>query len=250
MNDKDKILLVDDDQIFRSEFKDCFEEYDIVEAPDGEEALKILKKPNEIDLVISDIKMPGMDGLEVLRKIKEMAPEMNVVILTGHGSKEVVIRALRGLASNYIEKPIDIEKTREIIESILAKNRGEADYASTDLKSKIKRVKRFVQRNCFKKVRLEDAASIVYLSPKYLSRTFKQYTGVGFSEYRLALKIKKAKTLLKKTGYNIDYIADKMGYQNTESFIRQFKKITGLAPTQYRKKINNAGKKEQWQKKS
>src|SRR4030067_2216627 len=139
MNDKDKILIVDDDQIFRSEFKDCFEEYDIVEAPDGEEALKILKKPNEIDLVISDIKMPGMDGLEVLRKIKEMAPEMNVVILTGHGSKEVVIRALRGLASNYIEKPIDIEKTREIIESILAKNRGEADYASTDLKSKIKR---------------------------------------------------------------------------------------------------------------
>ena len=243
MDGKDKILLIDDDQIFRSEFKDCFEEYDVVEAPNGEEALKILKKPNEIDLVISDINMPGMDGIEVLRKIKEISPELNVVILTGHGSKEVVIKALRGLASNYIEKPLNIEKTKEIIENLLAKKRGESDYNSTDLKEKIKRVKRFVQRNCFKKVRLEDAASIVFLSPKYLSRTFKQHAGVGFSEYRLALKTKKAKTLLKSTAYNIDYIADKMGYQNTESFIRQFKKITGLAPTQYRKKIHNTSKK-------
>jgi len=243
MDGKDKILLIDDDQIFRSEFKDCFEEYDVEEASNGEEALKILKKPNEIDLVISDINMPGMDGIEVLRKIKEISPELNVVILTGHGSKEVVIKALRGLASNYIEKPLNIDKTKEIIENLLAKKRGESDYNSTDLKGKIKRVKRFVQRNCFKKVRLEDAASIVYLSPKYLSRTFKQYTGVGFSEYRLALKTKKAKTLLKSTAYNIDYIADKMGYQNTESFIRQFKKITGLAPTQYRKKIHNTSKK-------
>lgn len=91
-----KILLVDDDRVFRDEFRDTFEEYGIRDASSGEEALEILKRPNEIDLVILDVRMPGINGIE----------------------------------------------------------------------GKIERVKSFLQRNCFKKVNLEDAAGIVYLSPK------------------------------------------------------------------------------------
>ena len=232
-----RILLVDDDSIFRSEFKECFEEYGIIEVSNGEEALNILKKPNEIDLVVLDVRMSGMDGIEVLNRIRKLNPELRIVILTGYGSKDVAVEALRGQADDYIEKPLDIEATRQTLESFLGTKRGQPDISAIDAKEKIERVKDFIRRNVFKKVTLNEAAEIVFLSPKYLSRFFKEYTGEGFNEYKLTLKIEEAKNLLTKSGYNVNQISEKLGYENPESFIRQFKKFINSTPTQYRNKI-------------
>lgn len=237
-----RILLVDDDSVFRSEFKECFEEFGTAEAADGEEALRILKRPNEIELVILDVRMSGMNGIEVLTKIRKLAPAIRIVIATGYGSKDVAVEALRGQADDYIEKPLDIDATREIIEKYLGSARGQPDNDVVDIKEKVKRVKSFVMRNSLKKVTLSDAAKIVCLSPKYLSRIFKEYEGQGFNEYKLKLKIAEAKTLLAKPGYNINQISDRLGYENPESFIRQFKKITGKTPTGFRKKIKKKKK--------
>lgn len=231
----EKILLVDDDRDFRTEMKYCLEDYEIIEAGNGQEALEILKKPHEIDLVILDVMMPGLNGTEVLREVKKLSPEMATIILTGYSSKNIAIEALKGKADDYLEKPFDPEKTREVIEGLLSKQRGEEDISVTDIAGKIERVKSFTQRNDSKKVCLKDAAMAVCLSPKYLSRIFKQNTGMGFSQYKLQLKITKAKEMLEKTGMNVDQISDKMGYQNSESFIRIFKKLTGMTPTEYRK---------------
>lgn len=239
----EKILLVDDDSVFRSEFKDCFSEYGIKEASSAEEALAILKKPNIVDLIILDVRMQGMSGLEALDKAKKLCPDAAIIISTGYSSKDTALEALRGHADEYIEKPLDIEKTKAVIEKLLEQKSDQADISSCDIKDKVEKVKRFIERNCAKKVSLNDAANVVYLSSKYLSRAFKQHAGVGFSDYRLNLKINKAKELLEKTGYKIDQISDRLDYQNTESLIRQFKKFTGLTPTQYRKKIAKAKKK-------
>lgn len=230
------ILIVDDDKEFREEFIDYFNEYEIFEAGNGKDALDILKKPNEIDLVILDVKMPGMNGFEVLSKIKTLDPEIGIIISTGYSSKDAVIEALRGQADNYIEKPLDIDKTREIIDQILDTKKGFSDDGAADTKAKIDKVKYYVEKNCYKKVKLEDAASAVCLSPKYLSRIFKEHTGKGFNDYKLKVKMDKAKELLCQTGYNINQISDKLGYENTESFIRQFKKLAKATPTKYRRK--------------
>jgi two-component system response regulator YesN len=238
-----KILLVDDDNIFRSEFKECFNEYNIREASSAEEALSILKKPNELDLIILDVRMQGMSGLDALSKIKKLSPESAVVISTAYSSKDIAIDALRGRADDYIEKPLDIEKTKATIEKLLETRSGQPDIAACDIGDKMEKVKRFIERNCFKKISLNDAANIVYLSPKYLSRAFRQHTGMGFSDFKLTIKIEKSKELLNETGYKIDQISDKLDYQNTESFIRQFKKFTGLTPTQYRKREEKMVKK-------
>ena len=240
----DNLLLVDDDKEFRSEFRDCFGEYHITEASTAEEALALLKKPNKIDLVLMDVKMPGMGGLKALRLVKEAAPSAAVIIMTGYSSKEVVIEALRGEASNYIEKPFDVDKARAIIESVLARNHGEEEAALTDGKGKVEKVKNFVRRNCLKKVRLQDAADSVYVSPKHLSRIFKTYAGVGFNQYYLRCKIEKAKEILVGTGYSVDHISQKLGYANTESFIRQFKKMAGKTPASYRTKAAPAARPE------
>lgn len=231
----DKLLLVDDDREFREEFAESLSDYEVIQADSGQEALRLLSRANEIDLVIMDVFMPGLSGTEVLKKIRNNFPGLGIIILTGYSSKDVAIEALKGHADDYLEKPVDIEKAKEMIEAILGDKRTPDVLSSQGIKGKIEKVKKFVERNCFKKVYLEDAARAVCLSPKYLSRIFEEITGTRFTEYRLKVKITQAMVLLKKSGYNIDQIADKLGYKNTESFIRQFKKITKMTPTQYRK---------------
>ncbi len=231
-----KILLVDDDAVFRREFKGCFDDYEILEASSGDEAIDLLSRPNEVDLVILDVRLPGADGIEVMSEIKKVAPGSGVIILTGYSSKDIAIEALRGQADSFIEKPFNIDTAKSIIDDVLKRRNGHGfdDIASSF--SKLERVKRFVCRNYFKRLGLKDASDAVCLSPKYLSRIFKQRFGIGFNAYRLALKIDHAKVMLKESGYNVNQISAKLGYKNTESFIRSFKKVTGFSPTQYRKK--------------
>lgn len=232
----DKILVVDDDEAFRSEFKELFDEYDIVEASDGKSALQLLKSANDIGLILLDIMLPGISGLEVLNEIKKTDPDVGIIMLTGFSSKDVAIKALKGHADDYIEKPIDLNKTKEIIEKALENKQGEKEVNTGDIPGKIEKVKKFIERNCYKKTSLMDVSRAVCLSPKYLSRIFKKSTGINFIEYKLKIKIGRAKELLVKTGYNVNQIADKLGYENTESFIRQFNKLAGFTPTEYRRK--------------
>jgi CheY-like chemotaxis protein len=88
-----QILVVDDDKKFREEFKECFKEYEVLEAGSGEEALAILKKPYEVDLVLLDVKLPGKEGTEILKEIKGIAPELPILMLTAFSRKDVEIQA-------------------------------------------------------------------------------------------------------------------------------------------------------------
>lgn len=238
----EKILIVDDDLELREELRDFLEGYEVTEASSGEEAIKALKKANEISLVILDVMMPGISGLDVLIEIKKMNPCPKIIILTGHSSKDVAIEALKRRADDYIEKPINIDEMKEAVENLIEAGKIGETPDALDLKHKIEKVMRFVERNCYKRVTLKEASACVYMSPKYLSRIFKEYTKKGFSDYKLALKIDKSKELLKTSGSNINQIAYKMGYENAESFIRQFKKLTGYTPSEYRKKIKKKKK--------
>jgi two-component system response regulator YesN len=228
------ILLVDDDREFREEFRDFLYDYNVIEASNGKGALELLSRPNEIDVVILDVIMPGLSGTEVLKRIKAICPDLGVIILTGHGSKGTVIEALKGKADDYIEKPIDIHKTKEIIERLIQQRKPPGDVIPGGFDAKIKRVIHFVERNYDKRVSLKDAARLVALSPKYFSRVFKVKVGVGFNEYRLKIRMEKAARLLETTDYSVDEISYSIGYENPESFARLFKKIRGCTPTAYR----------------
>ncbi|MBN1409352.1 MAG: helix-turn-helix transcriptional regulator, partial [Spirochaetales bacterium] len=82
---------------------------------------------------------------------------------------------------------------------------------------------------------------IIFLTPKYLSKIFKEQTGKCFNEYKLDVKMKYAKELLQNTGYNIDQIAYKLGYKKSESFIKIFKKFSHLTPTEFRRQMKKNG---------
>jgi two-component system response regulator YesN len=180
--------------------------------------------------------MPGLKGTDVLKRIKARDPDLGVIILTGYGSKATVIEALKGRADDYIEKPVDLKRAREVIERLIKHKKLPRDVVPGGLDAKIQRVTHFLERNFEKRVSLRDAAGLVALSPKYLSRAFKQKTGIGFDEYRLKLRMDKAAELLEATHYSVEEISYRVGYENAESFGRLFKKTRGCTPTAHRKK--------------
>jgi two-component system response regulator YesN len=228
------ILLVDDDREFREEFREFLSGYNVVEASEGSEALGILSRPNEIDVVILDVVMPGMPGTEVLKVIKSRYPDLGVIILTGRGTKKTVIEALKGKADDYVEKPVDIPKTREIIKRIVSARLTPSDVPEGGADAKVQKVMRFLDRNYDKRVSLSDASELVGLSPKYLSRLFRARVGIGFNEYRLKARMEKAIELLETTDYTIAEISYKLGYENPESFARLFVKVAGRPPSEFR----------------
>ena len=146
-----RILLVDDDREFRSEFKEYLSEYDVMEAENGADALKILKKANDIDLVILDVKMPGISGTEVLREIRKIDPGLGVIILTAYSSENVAVEALKGHADDYMEKPLDIARVRETIEKILEANEG-MTFADAETEYDLERAEEAVKEDWFDKL--------------------------------------------------------------------------------------------------
>lgn len=106
-----KILLIDDEAAIRSALKEIleYESFEVKEAEDGASALKALEK-EEFDLIFCDIKMPRMDGLELLDKIKANGIDAPVVMMTGHGTVETAVEALKKGAYDFIQKPLDLNR--------------------------------------------------------------------------------------------------------------------------------------------
>ena len=106
-----RVLLIDDDTSFRSilEYNLKNADYEVVSVPDGRKGLKLLEKES-FSLVITDMKMPGMDGMEVLRRVKELHPDMLVIMITAYGSIEMAVEAMKKRAYDYITKPFQNEE--------------------------------------------------------------------------------------------------------------------------------------------
>jgi DNA-binding NtrC family response regulator len=120
-----RILFVDDEESVRYSFKKLMNKppYHVTDVSNGQEALAFFEK--EIpDLVVLDIEMPGMSGLDVLQKIKELSPITPVLIITAYGTGERVIRAMKYGAYEYLEKPFDVPRLKELIEEAI--NAGQA----------------------------------------------------------------------------------------------------------------------------
>ncbi len=114
---KAKVLLVDDEAEFVSTLAErlCLREYEVQSVSQVEDALDIVRS-NPPDVILLDFRMPEMDGIEVLKKIKQMNPLIEVIMLTGYGDDLLLEKAINSGAFQYIMKPVDIEMLTEKID--------------------------------------------------------------------------------------------------------------------------------------
>ena len=120
-----KILVVEDDLDMADTCERIFrkERLPVAKVYSGEEALRVLQEDPSITIVLTDLRMPGMDGTELLRRVKEMRPEVDVIIMTGYGTIQNAIQAMKIGATDYITKPFDREELLRSVNQILESRR-------------------------------------------------------------------------------------------------------------------------------
>jgi len=120
-----RILLVDDDTAVRLAMTRGLRRagYEVDAFPDGMTALSFLREHPDVELLVTDLKMPGMDGITVLRRARELVPDIGILMVTAYASVDTAVEAMKHGASDYIEKPIDLDVLRRRVENLVEKVR-------------------------------------------------------------------------------------------------------------------------------
>lgn len=243
-----RLLLVDDEKWVRAALKWTVENSGLPFAVAGEcanglEALDWLRS-NPVDLVLTDITMPVMNGLDFLRELRGSGSHIPVVIITVNEEFSYVQQALRSGAVDYLLKPIGKEPLRECLLKWLEKEEietKEQTLVSAELPvrsfSLMEQVMQYFSSLPPGQITLGHTAQYLHINPSYLSQLFKQQQGVNFMDYVIALRMKEARKLLSLTTLRVSEIAERLGYNDLAYFTNMFKKITGTTPSSYRKDL-------------
>lgn len=218
---------------------------------DGLEALNTLHR-NEFDLVVSDVMMPRMDGIELLRNIKQ-TPKLShipVIMLTSKSEIEDRLEGLRRGADAYMAKPFNIEELKAQIANLIDNNRRlkgkysgqlhtDDDAVSTpEVKGNdealMEQILTVINKNLSDSdFNVETLATEICISRAQLHRKMKEITGISTSEYIRNLRMEHASRLIKEGKINITQIAYAVGFNNQAHFSTVFKKHFGMSPTEY-----------------
>ncbi len=114
------VLVVDDEEVIRDLCTRALKSYNVIEAGTGAEALELLAR-EEVDVVLTDIMMPHTSGIELLQEIKRRQPNQAVIVMTGYADKEIILKALKADADDFISKPINLLQLRTTIDKVLEK---------------------------------------------------------------------------------------------------------------------------------
>lgn len=251
-----RVLIVDDDATERDGIEfllarlgaDC----EIVKACNGADALERYDREH-FDIVITDIKMPLMNGIELCRNIRQRSAETVLVVLSAYGDFEYTQKAIQLRVDDYLLKPISVEEFNNVMGNALslaqrgrraaaaAPETGISEYRQeclhTEADSRIVyEVMRCVEEHYMENIGLEWAAAQVELSPGYLSGFFKRAIGKSFTQYLIGVRMEKARELLIQTNMRVADVGTAVGYTNASYFCLQFRKFYGATPNQIRQR--------------
>jgi signal transduction histidine kinase len=131
------ILIVDDESIIRDLCARALKGYRIVQASDGEEALRVFAEGG-IDVVLTDVMMPRMGGIELLKRLKESEPTLVVIVMTGFAEKDVILNALKADADDFITKPLNLLQLKTAVDKALVKKALKEEIASLKSADRLK----------------------------------------------------------------------------------------------------------------
>ncbi|WP_159882042.1 response regulator transcription factor [Paenibacillus puerhi] len=251
-----KLLIVDDEWLI-SDSISSMEEWGernievVGTAATGREALAWIDR-EPVDLVITDIRMPDMDGLELLQQLYASNPDIQVVIISGYEEFSYARTALKYQARGYVLKPIDTDELLAIIDGIIAdeERRESAHDASSSVEDDVPatyhelivtKAIAYMKSNLHRPVTLKEAAEEAHLTPHYFGQLFKTITGHSFIAYLTNLRMEKACELLKDPLLRIYDIGLHVGYSDSKYFTKVFCKTYGLTPKEYKQRLGKQG---------
>ncbi|MDD2958564.1 MAG: response regulator [Lachnospiraceae bacterium] len=251
---KMKILIVDDEHIVRRGMRAIIEKADaewevIGQEADGSSALQFMKKEVP-DVLITDIRMTSMDGIQLSKEARAKWPELIILVVSGYSEFEFAKEAVRFGALDYLLKPTapaDLIRVLRKAENVLrTRNEGKVEaLLRTRRTSQPASVKHslvedaifYMTHHYEQELSTRDMADILHLNPNYFCELFKKETGVTFLEYLTNLRITMAKEILtQKVNVKTYEVAAMVGYSDSRYFSRLFKNATGMTPSEYKEK--------------
>ncbi len=246
-----KTFLIDDEPWALIELKDIIDwpqyGFEICgEADNGELALSRIEQLRP-DLILSDIRMPGLDGLTLLKTLRERNISSSVLLVSGFSEFGYAREALRYGCEGYLLKPVEEEELVDYLKAVRKKldeaggragepeREGEDRYTSSN--AIVREVMSFIQANYASNISLQDIADHFHVSSGYISGMIKSKTGKNFTEHLAGLRIREAQRLLAETNRSVDSIAETVGYSDYSYFSKVFKKITGMTPAAFRRRL-------------
>ena len=253
-----RLLVVEDNPSLQNYLKLILEEeYQIITANNGQEALEILKEKT-IDLIVSDIMMPIMDGYELLNHLKEnnQYRQIPVIMLTAKADKEDKLNALRIGVDDYLLKPFDEDELLARIGNLIQNNNErQKEWQKISQEKPQKNTKEVkseaivftkensewlakLEKTVFEQMSLpnfttETLAQEMAISRRQLNRKIKEYTGLTPNKYIVEIRLQKARNLLEQSpNLTIKEVSYKVGFSKTEYFSKLFKARFGKNPSE------------------
>mgnify|MGYP003233691401 FL=1 len=266
-----RLLIADDERLEREALAEMvtrrFVEHEIVleEAENGRKAADTAILWGA-DLILMDIEMPGMNGLDAARAVLAQRPGCRVIFVTAYSLFQYAHEAVHLGACDYLLKPVDpdeleasirrairqieTERKLEALAPIQQEQEPEAPAVpqeeggdeSSQNALVMAHVRRYLEDNYMFDISLDSVGEILHISPAYLSAQFKKYQKMNFLDCLTELRINAAKELLNDPFRSSAEVASMVGYEDASYFARAFKKRTGMTPTQYRKEAAKAAR--------
>ena len=213
------------------------------EANNGLTALEEIERLRP-DVVISDIRMPGLDGLKLMERVNLQAPGTKVVFVSGYAEFEYARKAMQMGAVDYLLKPVEQEQLTDVLKRLAGQfeknGQLQAEEAGNLPPSVLQQIVEEIQKNYTENITLTGLAEAYSLSTGYLSSLLKEQLGMSFSEYLTAKRIQKAKELLLDETLSVEAVAEQAGYRDYFYFTKVFKKNAGMSPSKYRTEIKKS----------
>lgn len=244
-----KLMIAEDEPLERLALRKIIQKnffnIDVLEdAKNGTEAVENAKifQP---DIILMDIRMPELTGLEAQERITRILPNIKTIVLTAYGEFDYAQKAIKHGVFDYLLKPVRPDDLKRSIESAIeslgkktaAQPSPRSNPDTTQKDALINKVLTCIEQHYCAELTLNTVAEIVHLNPQYLSRYFKNKMGITFTKYVSKLRIEKAKKLFINTNYPIYRIATELGFSDQAYFNKVFKKYEKQSPQKYRKFI-------------
>ena len=244
------LLIVEDNaELRRFLAEQLNDKFNVLQAADGKEGLSLAQKKSP-DLIISDLMMPGLNGLEMCQRLKNdiQTSHISIILLTAKLSDETEIESYKAGADSYVAKPFNFEVLLTRIETLIEQQEKRrkrfrktieitpGNITATSLDEElVEKALSIVEKNIDNsEYSVDELASKLALSRRQLSRKFQAVIGLSPGEFIRSVRLKRAAQLLKDTQYNISEIAYMVGFSAVKYFNLNFKDEFGVTPTQYR----------------